>query len=88
MSHSITVRRSAEKELKRVPAPDRRRIVEAIDGLKEYPHAGRALKRGLQGLRRIRVGDWRVLYAVDDETSVVSVVRVAHRRDAYRRKVR
>ena len=67
MSHSTTVRRSAEKELKRVPAPDRRRIVEAIDGLKEDPpcrpraeerspglaaHSGRRLARVIRSRRR------------------------------------
>ena len=65
--------------------PDRARIVAAIDRLAETPHLGTSLKGDLRGLRRIRVGDYRILYEVRDKELVVLVVRVAHRRDAYRR---
>ena len=65
--------------------PDRARIVAAIDRLAETPHLGTSLKGDLRGLRRIRVGDYRILYEVRDKELVVLVVRIAHRRDAYRR---
>ena len=65
--------------------PDRARIVAAIDRLAETPHLGTSLKGDLRGLRRIRVGDYRILYEVRDKELVVLVVRVAHRGDAYRR---
>ena len=68
--------------------PDRTRIVAAIDRLAETPHLGAALKGDLRGLRRLRVGDHRIVYEVRDEELVVLVVRVAHRRDAYRRPPR
>ena len=64
--------------------PDRIRIVAAIDRLAENPGLGTALKGDLRGLRRLRVGNYRVLYEVRDDELVVLVVRVAHRRDAYR----
>ncbi len=60
------------------------RIVSAIDRLAENPFLGNALKGELRGLR-LRVGDHRILYEVQDDALVVLVVRVAHRRDAYRR---
>ena len=63
---------------------DRVRIVQAIDRLAEHPWAGSALKGELRGLRRIRVGRHRVVYEVLDDALVVLVVRVAHRREAYR----
>ena len=85
MSFSIRIRESAAKELRRVSKPDRARIVAAIDRLTETPHLGAALKGGLRGLRRLRVGDYRVVYEVRDDELIVLVVRVAHRRDAYRR---
>ena len=88
MSYAIRVGRRAKKELERIPKPDRRRVVEAIHRLDENPHAGSVLTGELRGLRRIRVGAWRVLYEVDDEASVVSILRAAHRRDAYRRRAR
>ena len=86
MSFSIRIKKSALGELRGVTGPDRARIVAAIDRLAETPHLGTALKGDLRGLRRIRVGDYRVVYEVQDDELVVLVVRVAHRRDAYRRK--
>ena len=88
MSFSIRIKESAAKELQRVARPDRDRIVAAIDRLAETPHLGAALKGDLRGLRRLRVGDYRVVYEIRDEELVVLVVRVAHRRDAYRRPPR
>ena len=88
MSYEIRVRRRAKKELERIPKPDRRRVVEAIRRLGENPYAGSELKGNHQGLRRIRVGTWRVLYETDDHASVVLILRAAHRRDAYRRRAR
>ena len=85
MSFSIRIKESAAKELRRVAKPDRARIVAAIDRLAETPHLGTSLKGDLRGLRRIRVGDYRILYEVRDKELVVLVVRVAHRRDAYLR---
>ena len=85
MSFSIRIKGSAAKELRRVVEPDRKRIVAAIDQLSETPHLGAALKGDLRGLRRLRVGDYRILYEVQDDELIVLVVRVAHRRDAYRR---
>ena len=82
MSFSISIKGSAAKELRRVANPDRIRIVAAIDRLAEVPHLGAALKGDLRGLRRLRVGNHRVVYEVREEELVVLVVRVAHRRDA------
>ena len=82
MSFSIRIKESAAKELRRVAKPDRARIVAAIDRLAETPHLGTSLKGDLRGLRRIRVGYYRILYEVRDKELVVLVVRVAHRRDA------
>ena len=85
MSFSIRIKRSAARELKRLVKPDRVRIVAAIDRLAETPHLGAALKGELRGLRRLRVGDHRVVYEVRDDELIVLVVRIAHRRDAHRR---
>ena len=88
MSYSIRIRRSAARELGRVPRRERERLIEAIDALAEHPLSGNALKGGLRGLRRIRAGDYRVVYEVQEDALIVLVVRAAHRRDAYRRAAR
>ena len=85
MNYSLRIKASASKELSRVERADRERITDAIDRLREHPLVGEPLKGGMRGLRRIRVGDYRVLYEVQHDVLVILVVRVAHRRDAYRR---
>ena len=84
VSFSVRIKESAAKELRRVAKPDRMRMVAAIDRLAETPYFGTALKGGLKGLRRIRVGDYRVLYEIRQNELVVLVVRVVHRREAHR----
>ena len=84
VAYSVRIKRSAAKALSGIPKQDRVRIVDAIDGLAEHPHAGSSLKGGLRGLRRIRVGGYRVVYEVQDAALIVLVVRVAHRGTAYR----
>ena len=84
MIYSLKIKGSAAKEIERLPPEDRSRVVAAIDGLKEHPHLGTLLKGQLTGLRRIRVGRYRVIYEVQDDVLVVLVLRVGHRRDVYR----
>ena len=86
MDYSTRIKRSAVRELARLPRRDRERIVHAIDRLGDNPLAGSPLKGDLRGLRRVRVGDHRVVYEVLDGELVVLVVLVAHRREAYRRR--
>ena len=85
MNYSVRIKGSAAKELEGIPQPARLRIVAAIDRLAEQPLTGAPLKGGLRGLRRQRVGDYRIVYELLDAELVVLVVRVSHRRDAYRR---
>ena len=86
MSYSIRIKGSAKRELAQLPREARERVIAAIDALGEQPLAGSPLKGGLRGLRRQRVGDYRILYELLDEELVILVVRVAHRRESYRRR--
>ena len=85
MNYSIRIKASAARELRGIGKLDRTRIAAAIDRLAKNPHLGAPLKGDLRGLRRLRAGDYRVVYEIRDEELVVLVVRVAHRRDVYRR---
>ncbi len=84
MIYSIRIKRSAAKHLKRIAVADRQKIAAAIDHLAQRPLQGKVLKGGLRGLRRVRVGRYRVIYEVQDEALIVLVVRVAARDAAYR----
>lgn len=84
MSWSVKIKNSAAKDLRKIDATARQRLVIAIDGLAENPYRGTTLKGSLTGLRRIRVGTYRVIYEIKDGELIVLVVRVRHRRQAYR----
>jgi len=84
MRCSLRIKRSAAKALAAIAKPERLRIVAAIDRLCESPSAGSALKGEFEGLRRLRVGTYRVVYEWRDDELLVLVVRIAHRREAYR----
>ena len=85
MNWSGRIRRSAIRDLRRIADSDRTRIMEAIEWLSEQPLRGAALQGPLRGLRRLRIGKYRVLYKPRDEDRVLVVVRVAARGAAYRR---
>jgi len=84
VTYSLQIKKSAAKALAKISKNDRIRLIEAIDRLREEPNAGGVLKGEFSGLRRLRVGSYRIIYEVIDDQLVVLVVRVAHRRDVYR----
>ena len=84
MIYTVRIKRSALKALRRIDRRDRERIVGAIDRLATEPWAGGVLKGEFGGLRRIRVGTYRIVYEVYEKRLTVLVVRIAHRREAYR----
>jgi len=85
MRYRLQIRPSALRDLGRLPAADRKRVVREIDGLAEDPRpAGCRKLRTMVDCYRIRVGVYRVVYLVQDEVVTVTVVRVRHRREAYR----
>jgi mRNA interferase RelE/StbE len=80
----ISITSRAERELKRLDRPIKNRIVTALSALASDPRPPGCLKvKSEKGVWRIRVGDWRVGYQVDDNTSEVLVLRIAHRSDFY-----
>ena len=79
---SITSR--AERELKRLDRPVKNRIITSLSALAADPRPLGCLKvRSEEGVWRIRVGDWRIGYQIDDDASKIVVVRIAHRSDFY-----
>ena len=84
MTFSLRIKASAATALGRIPKPDRVRVIEAIDRLRETPSGGGVLKGEFSGLRRLRVGKYRVIYEVIQDELVVLAVRIGHRKDVYR----
>ena len=80
----VSITSSAERDLKRLDRPIKNRIVSAILTLASDPRPPGCLKiKSEEGVWRIRVGDWRVGYRVDDSASEVVMVKIAHRSDFY-----
>ena len=83
-SASIRWERRAVKELSALPRDEQQRIVTAVESLREEPLKGDLLAAEWKGLRRLRVGNYRVVYAFNGSELLVLVVRVGHRREVYR----
>ncbi len=76
---------SAERDLKKLPAETFRRVVAALKALAEDPRPpGYRKLRGETDAGRVRLGEHRILYEIDDEAQEVRVFRVRHRKDVYR----
>ena len=82
--YRLVVRKSVSKDLKGIPKKDVRRILTTIESLPDDPRPSGTKKLSGQERYRLRLGDCRILYEIEDERLVVCVVKVRHRRDAYR----
>jgi mRNA interferase RelE/StbE len=83
-SYAIDTKPSARRELENLSDSLIARLVPKIEGLAANPRPSGCRKlRGYKDLWRIRVGHYRVVYIIDDDRKVVSVTRIAHRRDVY-----
>ena len=82
--YTVVVTRGAQRDLDRLDRPVLNRVATAIDELSDdpRPHGSRKLVNQVN-LWRVRVGDWRVLYEIDDAVRTVRVVAVRHRSKAY-----
>lgn len=82
--YTVLIIRRAQKELSRLPARAYERVRDTIRSLAENPRPSGCLKLTGRDAWRIRVGDYRVVYEIDDEKQTVTVRHVGHRRDVYR----
>ncbi|GIW40904.1 MAG: hypothetical protein KatS3mg076_1481 [Candidatus Binatia bacterium] len=83
--YAITFARSARRELESLDDPLLARVLARIEGLAKEPRPPGSRKlRGGQNLWRLRVGNYRIVYGIDDRRRVVDIVTIRHRREAYR----
>jgi mRNA interferase RelE/StbE len=83
-SYRIVFKKSVAKDLRPIPKKDVQRILKRIDGLADDPRPAGAEKLSGDEKYRIRQGNYRILYAIEDDIITVTIVKVAHRRDVYR----
>ncbi len=83
--YTVEIARRAVKSIAALPRKEQQRIRAAIDLLADEPRPpGCVALTGEQSVYRVRVGNYRILYEVIDTGLVILVIRVGHRRDAYR----
>jgi len=84
MAYTVRLKPRAEAELDKLPLTTARRITAKLLALEKEPRPQDSMKlEGTDG-HRIRIGDYRVVYVINDRARAVDVVRIAHRREVYR----
>jgi mRNA interferase RelE/StbE len=83
MSYEVKFKKSAVKELADVPQKEQQIIIEKIEDLSEnpYPHGYKKLKG--EEAYRIRIGNYRVIYTIDNGVLEIEVIRIGHRKNIY-----
>jgi mRNA interferase RelE/StbE len=83
--YKVTFARSARKELQTLPIDVAERVLDKIEALEANARpAGSKKLSGAKDLWRLRVGDYRVIYKIDDKDRIVDIAIIRHRKDVYR----
>ena len=82
--YRVEVKKSAVKEIEHLPHRDRRSVLSKIAFLSENPRPHDCKKMSGDEKYRVRCGDYRILYSIEDHILIVYVVKVGHRKNAYR----
>ncbi len=85
MAYEVEFSSRAAREFLKLPKQAQERLAPKIDQLAEDPRPPGAEKLSGLDAFRIRVGDHRIVYTVDDSAAIVTIARIGHRRDVYRR---
>jgi mRNA interferase RelE/StbE len=85
VSYEVLLAPSAQRDFKKLPPETRERIRHALAALAKQPKGRAAQKLAGEDSYRVRVGDYRVVYRIDDKAREVLVARIKHRREVYRR---
>jgi len=82
--YQVELRRRVQRTLDKLPKSDFQAVIEAIKDLAQTPRPRGLEKVKSTGLWRVRQGDYRIIYAIDDNERIVTVVCVGHRREIYK----
>jgi len=81
--YKIEFKQSAYKELKSIPTKDLKRILAKIELLSENPRPEGCKKLSALERYRIRQGDYRILYSIEDDVLIIYIVKIGHRKNVY-----
>jgi len=84
VSYRVYLTRTAEKQLKRLPAEIQRKVTAVLVSLEIEPRPFGCVKlSGRDFLHRVRIGDYRIIYDIIDKEVTVTVLKVGHRKEVY-----
>ena len=83
--YSIEFTTAAEKDILRLPHPIHERVEYVVDQFQSDPRPMHCKKlRGLSNMWRVRIGDYRILYNINNKQKRITIYRILHRKDVYR----
>lgn len=86
MSYAIVISKSVQKQIDNLPNDVALRVIEKMQNLASEPRPDGIVKlKGSDNEYRIRIGDYRVRYEIDDESQLVQILQCKHRKDVYRK---
>jgi mRNA interferase RelE/StbE len=85
LSYRIEIKNSVAKSLKKIPKADRVHIIDKIDSFAEnLPNPDTTKMKGNNPFHKVRVGNYRIIYEIQNDILVILVVKIGHRKDIYR----
>jgi mRNA interferase RelE/StbE len=85
LSYQVELAPAAVRQLKKLTRDIQERIVQRLEDLAQEPRPDGVVKlESVESLYRIRLGDYRIVYQIQDEILLIIVVKIAHRREVYR----
>jgi len=86
MSYTVIISKSVQKQIDDLPNDITLRVIEKIQNLATEPRPDGIVKlKGFENEYRIRIGDYRVRYEIDDENQLIQILQCKHRKDVYRK---
>lgn len=85
MVYKIEFSANAEKEFKRLDKTTQKRVSKIVDNLETNPFPSQSKKLINSDYWRIRVGDYRVIYVIENEEVLILIVKIGHRKDIYKK---
>jgi mRNA interferase RelE/StbE len=82
--YRIEFKKSAVKEIKSLPSTELKKVLAKIESLSENPRPHDSIKLSGDEKYRLRCGDYRILYSIEDQILIIVIVKVGHRKDVYR----
>ena len=85
MKYRVEVKRSVAKALRNIPKADQKRISKKIDSLAEkLPNPDITKMKGNNPFHKVRVGNYRIVYEIQDDVLLILIVKIGHRKDIYK----